>query len=139
MRIQKNIDLPLSTVLNQANLVRYSLQSPAQQLHLIQLTGFHSTDSLLNTVIVLSMPVLLQTQLECIRDFLLLQHSSQTSFFRHSTHFKERCLLLSRESSFKQTFSVLLNHLPLKRVSCYSLKRVPIQPTLFSSVPFNFN
>ena len=32
--------------------------------------------------------------------------------FRRSTHSKERCFLLSQESSFQQTLSVLLNRLP---------------------------
>ena len=63
------------------------------------------------------------------------QLSNTKVSFRHSTHSKERCLFLSRESSFNQSLSVFSTDFPLNRVSCNSLKRVPIQPTLFSSVP----
>ena len=70
-------------------------------------------------------------------DSLLLsaQLSNTKVSFRHSTHSKERCLFLSRESSFNQSLSVFSTDFPLNRVSCNSLKRVPIQPILFSSVP----
>ena len=42
---------------------------------------------------------------------LSAQLSNAKVSFRHSTHSKQRCSLLSRESSFQQTLSVLLNRL----------------------------